>query len=497
MSTIDQAFVQAFARRNRRVTTATKTRRASPSDARRSSQLEATPPANATANTSAQNTTSGEATQGHSESSVSNHETPNAIHWIDPAKDNLLRMEAAENQNVPHSHLPVAEEPRASFSPETTYAGQVLPEQASSRFVNEDAFLANAMGTDVSPSPSSPASVSDADQPYISTVNSIASAASATAAAAGHSATGRVDTLPDSSRIETTRANLAAAEFAKPSLEQPTAIDPELANGSDAPSLANSAVSNDFAKDGSDQLDSDAATVHRLDRAQQSINPPHLQSASEFAPVAIQAAWEVDVFDIPASVTHLFFKEELFQTVAEKLHDAVSDGLSSMMVTSVKSGEGRSTVAIGMAVAAAATGIRVALVDGDLAQPTLVDDLRLDVDHGWLDAMRGAIPLSQVAVYSIEDNLTLIPLMNASSDSAQANRQDVAKLIESLREQFDLVVIDTSSGDADTVELYAALVDSAVIARDASRTDVQTVNAFSARLRSQGLQGIGIVENFA
>jgi Mrp family chromosome partitioning ATPase len=283
-------------------------------------------------------------------------------------------------------------------------------------------------------------------------------------------------------RADTTAREEAASYATGPSTAEVSAPVAQTANAPDAGRNAEQSAR---------QLDR-----QRIDAADPFANAPHFGTKIDPTPAPIKASWEVDVFDMPTSVMDLFFKDELFQTVAERLHVAVSEGLSSMMVTSSKPGEGRSTVAIGMAVAAAATGIRVALVDGDTDDPTLVDDLRLDVDHGWRDALRSGMPLSQVAVYSIEDNLTLLPLMPQTAES-ETIQQDLAKMVQSLVPQFDLVIIDASSGNGATLDQLAKLVDSAVIARDTSRTDAATINELSSRLRSHGLQGIGIVENFA
>ena len=227
------------------------------------------------------------------------------------------------------------------------------------------------------------------------------------------------------------------------------------------------------------------------------IPEPELNLHAEPTAEAIQPIWEVDSFDIPQSVEQLFFEEKLFELVAKRIQDAVNDGLKSVMVTSSKSGEGRSTVAIGMAMAAAATGLRVALIDGDTQDPTLADDMRLDVDYGWLDTLRGGLPLSQIAVLSIEDGLTLIPLMPPQHEQVGATADEIETLVSVLGDQYDLVVIDSPAGDQSQMEAFAKLVDSAIIARDASRTDINTVNELSYRLHAAGAQGVGIVENFS
>ena len=211
----------------------------------------------------------------------------------------------------------------------------------------------------------------------------------------------------------------------------------------------------------------------------------------------LQPIWEVDAFDIPSSIADLFFEERLFELVAKRIHDAVNEGLQSLIVTSTKAGEGRSTIAIGMAMAAAASGLHVALVDGDVEDPTLADDLRLDIEFGWLEAARGGLPLSQIAIYSIEDSVTLIPMMPRPTATTGPSITEVKKLIADLDDQFDLVIIDGPSGDMPLIEQYSAMVDSGIIAWDKSRTDLNTINELSSRMQQAGISGVGIVENFS
>ncbi|TWT93327.1 tyrosine-protein kinase family protein [Stieleria varia] len=209
------------------------------------------------------------------------------------------------------------------------------------------------------------------------------------------------------------------------------------------------------------------------------------------------AQWEVDVFEVPSSVASLFFDESFFKSIANRMRETVADGLRSLAVTSVRSGEGRSTVAIGTAIAAAATGLRVALVDCDLSKPSLVDDLRLELDYGWVEAIRCGIPLSQVAVSSLEDGVTLIPLLPPAPGHPVAAAAEVAALMQTLQGQFDLLVIDAPASDAAVLQVICQGVDSAVITQDLRSTRSGDIQQLATRLRHFGVRGIGVVENFA
>ncbi len=210
----------------------------------------------------------------------------------------------------------------------------------------------------------------------------------------------------------------------------------------------------------------------------------------------LKAAWEVDQFDVSSNVAKLFFDGELFQMVAEQMLGAVQTGLDSVLVTSVHPEEGRSTVATGVAMAAAAAGIRVALVDADLVTPTLVDELSLDVEYGWLDALRSGMSLGEIAVHAIEDHVTLFPLF-PSEPAGQATTAEIAMLIQTLKENFDLVIIDGPLGNTPVARSIASLVESAMIVRDIENTTNEEINALSNQLLESGIQGIGVVDNFA
>ena len=245
---------------------------------------------------------------------------------------------------------------------------------------------------------------------------------------------------------------------------------------------------------------SDSATVETM--ADAATEVPSSDVATATAPTtpsktnSFDPAWEVDVFDVPAIAADLFFEESFFETIAKHMRDAVDDGLRSLIVTSAQAGEGRSTIALGIALAAAATGLRVALVDGDTEEPTLADDLRLDLEYGWVDAIRGGLPIDQIAVHSVQDGVTLIPLIRAKQESSAATADEVGQLMNALQERFDLAIIDGPTSAMPRIQQFAPLVDTVVIARDATRTNVATINELSCRLQESGVKGVGIVENF-
>jgi Mrp family chromosome partitioning ATPase len=250
------------------------------------------------------------------------------------------------------------------------------------------------------------------------------------------------------------------------------------------------------------RIDTPAEPRSAIDEVNQTLDTVEEQLVAAQQPNAaetltpFQAAWEVDVFDVPSTVADLFFEGSLFQQVAERMAEAVDSGLKTVLITSNASGEGRSTAAIGIAMAAAAAGVKVALVDADTENPTLADDLRIELQSGWAEAVREGMPIKEVAIHAVEDGVTLIPL-NPPNAGGAATPFEVIQLIDLLQSKFELILIDGPSGVSANLHQCASVVDSAVIVRDVTRTSSVAVAEFSIRLRESGVQGVGVVENFA
>ncbi|MGB7325967.1 MAG: P-loop NTPase [Rubripirellula sp.] len=418
MSLTDQAFVKAFARRNRHSDKSSKT-------------VTETKPAPI------------------DEMTLDQRVADTASMWIDPSEGVVARGDSAQAE-IPRPHIePAANTARpAPAKPATAVDEAPAPTVARQETARQETTRQETTRKENTAPLSSETDTVDDIARLVASLQQI------------HTTYGSIDTSSDLAWDETVDLQVSepvapkAAQVASPTLpeESEHAVAPEP----------------------SQQLDT----------------PPAKRVATPF-----QAAWEVDVFDVPKTVADLFFNESLFQDLTDRMGEAVHAGLRTMLVTSVNKGEGRSSVAIGMAMAAAASGARVALLDADIDDPTLADDLRLELEHGWLDTLRSGLSVKEVAVYAVEDAVTLIPLVGVNPQRP-ATADEVAQLVESLRERFDLVVIDGPAGDSVSLQPFATSIDSAIIVRDSLRTTSDDVESFASWLTRSGVQGVGMVENF-
>jgi Mrp family chromosome partitioning ATPase len=211
--------------------------------------------------------------------------------------------------------------------------------------------------------------------------------------------------------------------------------------------------------------------------------------------------WEVDHLEWPRVCVELLNTIDSKTTdVAKNLLSACQDGLQVLAVTSPQSGAGTSTVACCLAMIAGRHGLNIALVDGNMENPSLCYQTNLELEVDWHEALARKLPLEEIAVHSVDDQVTLVPLL-ARLSAPQLNEQNMAKMLSELSQSFDLVVVDlghmassrnlvTSLGDLGAINAVVAVVDRRNNSADA-------IESCLRQIRQTGIASIGLVENFA
>jgi Mrp family chromosome partitioning ATPase len=212
------------------------------------------------------------------------------------------------------------------------------------------------------------------------------------------------------------------------------------------------------------------------------------------------AYWEVDEFAWPDELGRLQEDQiEYFRYAGEKLRDASREGLKTLAVVTTREREGCTTMAICLARAAAAAGVRVALVDGNLDHPELGAKLGLDFSHGWQEAVSGTGSLAEAAVMALDSSLTLLPLSAAHRLATMCDPK-VSTTLREIAAAFDLVIVDAgiAPAGAEMFESGAECpINAVLIVRDLRRTSETETLVTGSRLKSLGIDAIGIAENFS
>ncbi|HXY04214.1 MAG TPA: polysaccharide biosynthesis tyrosine autokinase [Terriglobales bacterium] len=116
----------------------------------------------------------------------------------------------------------------------------------------------------------------------------------------------------------------------------------------------------------------------------------------------------------------------------------------SLLVASSLPGEGKTTVAINLAVALAQQG-KTCILDADLRRSSIAGAFDLKGQAGLGDFLRGTVPLDSIlAVARGVPGLTIIPAGPPDKDPGKLmNSEPMRHLLRALRERFDFVVVDS------------------------------------------------------
>jgi capsular exopolysaccharide synthesis family protein len=183
---------------------------------------------------------------------------------------------------------------------------------------------------------------------------------------------------------------------------------------------------------------------------------------------------------------------EAFNSIRTMLQFATSDGVPrTLLITSSRAGEGKSTCALGLAQSFARLGTRVLLVDGDLRDPTLHHTLKMTNTTGLSKYLAGSANFAEVVQSTDNTDLWVVPCgpLPPSPSELLAGRGFRLFLSEA-SEAFDLVIIDGPPvvGLSDAVSISAAVVGTLFIVEAASvrgplaRAAVRRLMAVDARI---------------
>ncbi len=115
-----------------------------------------------------------------------------------------------------------------------------------------------------------------------------------------------------------------------------------------------------------------------------------------------------------------------------------------LLITSAGPREGKTTSSINLGITFASTGRRVALVDADLRRPSLHHAFGLANDVGFSTLVSGASTVEEVAQFTAQDGLFIIPSGPRPPNPAELlGSPQCRAALDLLNQHFDLVIIDS------------------------------------------------------
>jgi capsular exopolysaccharide synthesis family protein len=173
----------------------------------------------------------------------------------------------------------------------------------------------------------------------------------------------------------------------------------------------------------------------------------------------------------------------------------------TLLVTSAKASEGKSTTALNLAATCALAGERTLLLDVDLRRPSLADVFIEDEDlataPGVVDVLRGEIPWQRTLRHTRIPNLDFIPTGDTRDTPIEIlGTLELRQLLRALSHHYDRVILDGPAvlGLADC-RFLGRIVDSSLLVVRAGSHHLMTLHRAKAMLEQSHVAIAGVVFN--
>lgn len=199
----------------------------------------------------------------------------------------------------------------------------------------------------------------------------------------------------------------------------------------------------------------------------------------------------------PQAAHNSFDFEDSIRNLRNRLDLCAPDRkLRSLLVTSAIAGEGKSTIASGLAFAYASIGRKTLVIDADLRRPSLHTLFGASRKAGLADVLAGSLSWNESLIKVAREPLYFMPAGMLSEQSLDLVSTRLNDLLERIYAEFDFVVIDGPPvlGVPETVQLAKSAGGVVMVAR-AGSAKVSLITEASSPLVDLQTNIVGLVMN--
>jgi capsular exopolysaccharide synthesis family protein len=168
----------------------------------------------------------------------------------------------------------------------------------------------------------------------------------------------------------------------------------------------------------------------------------------------------------------------------------------TIVITSGVPGEGKSTVAVNLAITMAFSGSRVLLIDADLRKGTVHEYFEVGDQPGFAEVLAGDTQWEQVIHQTHVPNLSIMPRGNFPPNPGELILAGAEGLIKELHQHFDFILFDSAPVlAADDTASLAPKVDGTLFVIRAAYTSARLARNALDLLYQRQVNVMGIVFN--
>ena len=188
---------------------------------------------------------------------------------------------------------------------------------------------------------------------------------------------------------------------------------------------------------------------------------------------------------------------ECLRTIRTRfIREADAVGAKTILITSASEGEGKTSVAINLAISLSRQDIRVILIDADLRNPSVAKEMGLnpvEMNHmGTAEVLQGKISVEEALINYGEYGMRILPGFGSVKSTGELlGGKEMKKLISSCSAICDVLIIDSPPS--------GMLVDASIIARKVDgtvfviRQDYARINLVLESIESIAETGVKIL----
>lgn len=188
---------------------------------------------------------------------------------------------------------------------------------------------------------------------------------------------------------------------------------------------------------------------------------------------------------------------EAYRTLRTNIqYSSFDKKVKSIVITSAEPGEGKSTTCSNLAISFAQNGEKVILIDCDLRKPSMHKIFKISNIEGLSDILIGKEKFENIVKQDIE-NLYLLPAGKIPPNPAEMlGSKNMEKLLEKLKQEFDIIILDTAPLQAVTdAQILSTKTDATILVVKSNVTKKESILQAKKLLEKVEANIIGTILN--